>query len=53
MSQMLAVAEHPVPCDISVAAVDRAARRPLIRLVGLASITVKTSKQKKSKIEKP
>jgi MFS family permease len=40
MSQMLAGAEHPVPCDISVAAVDRAARRPLLRLVGLASITV-------------
>jgi MFS family permease len=40
MSQTLAVAEHLVPCDISVAAVDRAARRPLLRLVGLASITV-------------
>jgi predicted MFS family arabinose efflux permease len=40
MSLMLAVAEHSVPCDITVPAVDRAARRPLLRLVGLASITV-------------
>jgi hypothetical protein len=40
MSQMLAVAEYPIPCDISVAAVDRAAGRPLLRLVVLASITV-------------
>lgn len=39
MSPMLTVSEHPVPCDITVPAVDRAARRPLLRLVGLAFTT--------------
>jgi MFS family permease len=40
MRPMLPVAEHLVACDIAVPAVDRAARRPVLRMLGLASITV-------------